>query len=141
MFNGIEYIREVCNSRKIPITQLERECGFSNGYLNPKKLQKLPYDRAKKISEYLGVSLEYILNGPETEKAPAPVLTAKDERDIAKKLQSTLDDLENGADGLMFDGEPLDDETRALLRDSLQNQLQMTKLLAKQKFTPKKYRQ
>jgi len=92
-----------------------------------------------KLGEYFGVSVDYLLRGKEP--APTPGLSAKDERDIAKKLQSTLDDLENGADGLMFDGEPLDDETRALLRDSLQNQLQMTKLLAKQKFTPKKYRQ
>lgn len=92
-----------------------------------------------KLGEYFGVSVDYLLRGKEP--APTSGLTAKDERDIAKKLQSTLDDLENGADGLMFDGEPLDDETRALLRDSLQNQLQMTKLLAKQKFTPKKYRQ
>ncbi len=40
----------------------------------------------------------------------------------------------------MFDGEPLDDETRQLLRQSLQSQLEMTKRLAKQKYTPKKYR-
>ena len=45
-----------------------------------------------------------------------------------------------GKDGLMFDGEPLDDDTRELLRASLQNQLEMAKRLAKQKYTPKKYR-
>ena len=48
--------------------------------------------------------------------------------------------LEEAGDGLMFDGEPLDEETRQLLRASLENQLEMTKRLAKQKFTPKKYR-
>lgn len=40
----------------------------------------------------------------------------------------------------MFDGQALDEETRRLLRASLQNQLVMGKKLAKQKFTPKKYR-
>ncbi|WP_278278778.1 hypothetical protein [Butyricicoccus sp. OF10-2] len=40
----------------------------------------------------------------------------------------------------MFDGEPIDDETRELLRISLQNQLEISKRIAKQKFTPKKYR-
>lgn len=69
-----------------------------------------------------------------------PPLSAQDKRDISKKLEETLDLLENSTDGLMFDGEPLDDETRELLRASLQNQLEMTKRLAKQKFTPKKYR-
>ena len=40
----------------------------------------------------------------------------------------------------VFDGEPIDDETRELLRISLQNQLEISKRIAKQKFTPKKYR-
>lgn len=68
-----------------------------------------------------------------------PVLSRKDERDIAKKLEELMGALDS-KDGLMFDGEPLDDETRELLRESLKNQLVTTKLIAKQKFTPKKYR-
>ena len=39
MFNGVEYIREICHKRGIAISQLERDLGFSNGYLNPKKLK------------------------------------------------------------------------------------------------------
>lgn len=92
------------------------------------------------IADYFHVSTDYLLGKEEPTAAPLPDLTAKDERDIAKKLSETLDTLENADDGLMFDGEPLDDETRELLRASLQNQLEMTKRLAKQKFTPKKYR-
>ena len=57
-----------------------------------------------------------------------------------KDEKQTLALLEEAGDGLMFDGEPLDEETRQLLRASLENQLEMTKRLAKQKFTPKKYR-
>lgn len=63
-------MREICQQRKIPISQLEKDCGFANGYLNPKKMTKIPYDRAKTIAGYLGISLESILNGEETEKAP-----------------------------------------------------------------------
>ena len=80
MFNTVEYIRELCKQRNIPISTLESHCGFSNGYLNPKKLKKLPYDRAVKIGEYLGISAELLLTGEE--KASIP----KDEREI------TLDD-------------------------------------------------
>ena len=46
----------------------------------------------------------------------------------------------DSADGLMFDGEPLDDITRELLETSLRNSLEMAKKIAKQKYTPKKYR-
>ena len=72
--------------------------------------------------------------------APLPGLSAKDQRDIAHQLDSLLGQLAGGEGALMFDGEPLDDETRQLLRQSLQSQLEMTKRLAKQKYTPKKYR-
>lgn len=68
-----------------------------------------------------------------------PELTPRDERDIAKRLENTLSDLENNQEALMFSGEPLDDETRELLRASLENSLRIGKINAKQKFTPKKY--
>ena len=74
---------------------------------------------------------------PKTQKAPT--LNKKDERDIKKKLDEMLE-IFDSADALMFDGEPLDDETRQLLRESYENQLRITKQLAKAKFTPKKYR-
>lgn len=40
----------------------------------------------------------------------------------------------------MFDGEPMNDETKELLRASLENSVRMAKITAKKKFTPKKYR-
>lgn len=70
MFNSVQYVRELCQQRKIPISQLEKECGFSNGYLNPKKMAKIPYERARVIADYLGVSISSILNGEEDEKTP-----------------------------------------------------------------------
>ena len=57
MFNSVEYLRQLCRERKIPVSQLERSCGFSNGYLNPRKLTKLPYDRAAAAAEYLGIDV------------------------------------------------------------------------------------
>lgn len=81
MFNSIQYVRDICQQRKIPISQLEKDCGFSNGYLNPKKVTKIPYDRAKVIAEYLGISVGSILNGPDAETA----LTENDGRRIKKE--------------------------------------------------------
>lgn len=71
MFNSVQYVRDICQQRKIPISQLEKDCGFSNGYLNPKKMTRIPYDRSVIIAEYLGISVNSIMNGPEPEKAPA----------------------------------------------------------------------
>lgn len=79
MFNSVQYVRDVCKERNIAISQLEKECGFSNGYLNPKKMSKISYDRAVIISEYLGISVSDILDGPENKKAP----TTSGERSVS----------------------------------------------------------
>lgn len=81
MFNSIQYVRDICQQRKIPISQLEKDCGFSNGYLNPKKVTKIPYDRAKIIAEYLQITVDSILNGPDAETAP----TETDGRRVKKE--------------------------------------------------------
>jgi len=71
-----------------------------------------------------------------------PPLTSKDERSIQKRLQAILDDLapENSAMAYFDDEEPMSEEDKELLRISLENTLRTAKQLAKQKYTPKKYR-
>ena len=138
MFNKVKIVRELCKERNIAISTLEKECGFANGYLNPKKINKLPYDRAVVIAKYLGVSADLILNGEETKKAPA--LNERDRRDIAKYLEQMLSDLESNGD-LMFDGDPMSDEARESIRQALQMGLEIAKVKNKERFTPKKYRE
>ncbi len=77
---------------------------------------------------------------PEASCRPAPALTARDKRDMARRLEAMAGAPGDPKGALMFDGEALDRETGCLLRASLENQLLMGKQLAKQKFTPKKYR-
>lgn len=137
MFNGVQYVRDICKERKITISQLEKDCGFANGYLNPKKMSKISYDRALVIAQYLNISADDILNGPQKEKTPT--LTTKDERDIARNLERIMADLENSGD-LMFDGDPMSDEARDSIRSALKLGLEAAKLKNKETYTPKKYR-
>lgn len=95
-------------------------------------------DKLQKIADYFGVSLEYLMTGKAAEQKE-PQLKPKDERDISKTLNETLAQLDN-QDNLMFDGEALDDETKELLKISLENALRTAKITAKRKFTPNKYR-
>lgn len=105
MFNSVQMVRDLCKARNIPIAKLEKDCGFSNGYLNPKKMAKIPYDRAIVIAGYLGVSADLILTGEENKKAPTP--TEKDERDI-------LDEVDIG----FYQGfKELDEAEKEVLRD------------------------
>lgn len=105
---------------------------WKNGRSSPKQ------DKLQKIADFFGVSIDYLRTGSNPEKNET-VLTKKDERDIAKDLENALSKLSDDS-ALMFDGEPLDDETRELLRVSLENQFRMAKIIAKEKYTPKKYR-
>lgn len=62
METGIDYVRLLCKERNISISKLEKDLGFSNGYLNPKKLKKVPYDRAVMIADYLKGDIKQILH-------------------------------------------------------------------------------
>ena len=134
MSNGVEYVRDICKSRKIPVSTLEKACGFSNGYLNPKKLSKIPYDRALLIADYLDVDVQNILG-----VATPPQLTARDERDIARDLERIMEKLSNEEDGpASYDGEPLSPESAELFREELEIALKRLKIINKEKYNPNK---
>ena len=90
-----------------------------------------------KLAEFFGVSVDNILRGPE--KVPAPTLTAKDQRDIARDLEKLKADLES-ADSLMFDGNPMSEEARESILAAMKLGLEAAKLKNKETYTPKKYR-
>ena len=59
--NTVERIKSICRERKIPISQLERECGFSNGYIGQLRKGNIPGDRLKIISDYFDLTIDYLL--------------------------------------------------------------------------------
>lgn len=147
MLTGVDYIRDVCKSNKISIASLEKNCGFSNGYLNPKKLKKVPYDRAVLIVNYfaqnhISVDINQILGIDSTdENSESHKLTARDERNIAKDLDDIMEKLTNKEDGpLNYNGIDLDDDTISLLSDAIGLGLRQIKIRNKEKYTPKKYK-
>lgn len=101
------------------------------------------------LADYFGVSTDYLLGRTDTPKKKAPPqsngtfepkLTKRDEFDISRRLDEMLSELDKSDSALMFDGEPLDDESRELLISSLENSIRMAKIINKRKYTPKKYR-
>lgn len=74
--NCVERVRAICSDRKIPISRLERDLGFSNGYIAQLRKGVFPADRLAMIAEYFGVTTDFLLTG--NEKAPTP----EDEREI-----------------------------------------------------------
>lgn len=66
--NSVERVKTICKERKIPISKVERDLGYANGYIGQLKKGVFPADRLQDIAEYLGVSSEYLLNGDEKEE-------------------------------------------------------------------------
>jgi len=133
-----ERIENLRHSQRISQGKLEKELGFSNGSISKWKNSMPTPERLQKIADYFGVTVDYLMTGKEESKAKAPELAARDERDIEKKLTETLAQLKSG-DGLMFNGEVLDEETKRLLEISLRSTIESAKIAAK-KFTPNKYK-
>ncbi|MER2171255.1 MAG: helix-turn-helix transcriptional regulator [Psychrobacillus psychrodurans] len=104
-------------------------------------------DNVIKVCKGLGITtdeLERMANGEEIEKVNNVVeLTPKDKRNIQKQLQKMIEGLDSKNSFAAFGGETMDDlnqEDRELLIASLEKSLEVAKKIAKQKFTPKKYR-
>ena len=93
--NSVERVKAICKERKIPISKLESDLGFSNGYVGQLRKGVFPADRLAKIANYLEVTTDYLLSGEETKKAPTP----EDERVIDdRKMKAAF--LGGLADGL-----------------------------------------
>lgn len=143
-------IREYRQERNLSLREFATRCQLSHSYID--KLEKGIDPRNGKPVEPTLAVIEQIAKAINKDKTnlleeigylnrPNDIkLSTKDERDIARDLEKTLKDLENSDEALMFDGEPIDDHTKEMIRISLENSMRMAKQLAKQKFTPNKYK-
>lgn len=134
-------LKILCDEQKISIVELEEKLGFGRNSLYGWK-KKVPNGaNLEKVADYFSVSVDYLLG--RTEKKRYYDLTEKDEQDIQKELKKIIDGDDVDSAFAAFDGrilDELDEEDRQLLINSWENTLKLTKRMAKQKFTPKKYR-
>nr|DAJ20268.1 MAG TPA: repressor protein [Siphoviridae sp. ctuK76]DAO25304.1 MAG TPA: repressor protein [Caudoviricetes sp.] len=131
----VDKVRDICKTRKIPVSRLERDLGFSNGYINQLRKGTFPSDRLVLISNYLDVSVSELLGDNEM----SDTLSEHDKRDISKSLNEMMAQLENGDDSpLMYNGQELSDTSKALLKNALEYALTETKKENKVKYNPHK---
>lgn len=134
--NSVERVKTICKERKIPISKLEKELGFSNGYIGQLKKGTFPADRLEKISKYLGVTTTYLMNGNENS---SEALSERDKRDIAKDLVSIMDKLNSKESGpASFDGNDISEDDRELFAAQLEAMLARLKKINKELYNPTK---
>lgn len=68
--NSVERVKAVCKEKNIPISKLERDLGFSNGYIGQLKKGTFPAERLVLIAQYLNKPTSYFLG--EKNEIPIP---------------------------------------------------------------------
>lgn len=145
-----EKLRELRNRRNLTQDDLANELNIAFGStINKGMISKWENDREeprmdaiRNISKYFNIALDDLLNlnnSSPNASITSFALNSKDERDIAKDLEKMLADLQSD-EALAFNGEPMDEETKRLFHLSLENSMRLAKEMAKQKFTPNKYK-
>ena len=145
-----ERIRERREKLNISQEELAKRLGYkSRSSINKIEIGEndIPQSKIKAFADALQTTPSYLMGWNDDDSASVsnssslPPLTTKDERSIQKRLESVLNDLMPDSSLAYYDGdEPMSDDDKELLRISLENTMRLAKQMAKQKFTPKKYR-
>ena len=134
MYSNFE---KILKQRKLSSYKVAKEAGVTQTSLsNWKRGKSVPSTTTlQKIADYLGVTVDYLMNGEEIDKK---VLNEKDERDIKQAIEDFKNRLSTA--GVMYDGEPLDEESQAAILAAVELAERTARIAAKDKFTPKKYK-
>ena len=107
---------------------------YETGYI-----KKVPINQIEILAKALHTTPSYLMGWDNT-VTEAPSVPLRDERQIAADLEKMLADLDSKNSMAAMGGTVEDDEDRELLKASLQATMRLAKKIAKEKYTPKKYR-
>lgn len=134
-------IESLCKEKGINITAMCKAAKISRAPLTELKMGRsktLSSATLSKIAAYFGVSVDYLLGNKEK---PAPEsrngLSIKEQKDIARKLEKMMDELEESGD-LMFDGDPASEEAKESIRNALAMGLEYARKVNREKYNPYK---
>lgn len=96
-------IKELANEKHISLAQIERDLDFSNGVISTWRKSNASQDKILKVANYFNVSTDYLLG-----------------RTDNRKLDKTSADIEDALNNAMsFDGKPLSEHDKNIMRDLL----------------------
>lgn len=102
MFPTYEKIKKLADKRRISLTKLEEDLGYSRNTLYKLKSQKPNAERISEIADYFNVSTDYLLGRTDNPAIVGDTVATPDDCVI---------DLSNLCERVvLFDGKPLSDE-------------------------------
>lgn len=125
-----ERIRKLANSEGLSLPKLEEELGFGGGTISRWDKSAPSADKLSKIADRFGVTVDYLLGRNFTEK---------DEKDIAKDLESIMEKLSNSEDGpASFEGTDIPEADQELFAGQVELMLRRLKAINKELYNPNK---
>ncbi|SNS28104.1 DNA-binding transcriptional regulator, XRE-family HTH domain [Anaerovirgula multivorans] len=104
------------------------------------------FETVRKLADFFNVSIDYLLGREHSQKREfekqesyEATLTEKDRKEIKQQAEHIKNSLMSSV-GLAFDGKADDEETLVKIMQALEEGLSLAKKEAKEKYTPKKYR-
>ena len=138
-----EIFEQLLQRYGITAYKVSKETGVTQSTLSDwKRGRSTPKtENMNKLADYFGITVDYLMTGIDTPKQKERELTPKDQRDIAKDLDSIMDKLQSGEKGpASYNGEELSPEAAELFREELEIALKRLKIINREKYTPKKYK-
>lgn len=136
-----EIFEQLLQKYGVTAYKVSKETGITQSTLSDwKRGRSTPKtENMKKIADYFGVTVEYLMTGKNEPKEKASELNAKDERDIAKDLDRIMGEIQKGNDGpLYYNGIEIDNASLSLLQNAIEYALRETKKENKVKYNPNK---
>lgn len=125
---------ELCTKNNVTPYKVCKETGLTTSTIsNWKAGRYVPkQDKMQKIADYFGVSLEYLTTGTDGGNNTVSKPDLRDVRDIAADINGLLDKLGIKGNGpVLYNGNPLTDESTELLRENLKISLRQLMLINK----------
>lgn len=58
-----ERLEELCDGKEIALSKVEKDLGFSSGYLSKINDHAISSEKLRKVAEYFGVTMDYLYTG------------------------------------------------------------------------------
>lgn len=134
-----ERLKKARNDKNLTQIEAAKKLGVTNGALSgyERNYRDPDTNMLKQMAELYEVSLDYLL-GNKNNNNNEQNLSKKDERDVAKRMDELREDLSTGS-GLLFNGEPMSEETKDSLIEAMKFAIKLAEKNNK-KSIPKKFR-
>ena len=136
-------LKEVRESKNISAEVLAGAIGVNKTTIHryeKGEFKSIKQSRLDAIGTFLNVDTDYLTGVSDEMFSPSSMrsLSKKEKREISDILSMTTQLLKQ--EGLMFDGNPADEESIKSIIDAMEIGLEIAKRKNKEKYTPKKYK-